>query len=99
MKKSVGLYLGFLITVPVCVCFFACNRKSYPKVEKGVPFSLARHRAQTVSKVAYALELVIPGKKTDPVRASSTISFRWKKNRLPLQIDFKEQQNNLQKIL
>lgn len=68
-------------------------------VDTGVSKALALHRKQTISKLAYALQFDIPARKEQSISASETISFDWKPDRQPVQIDFKEQRDHLQRIL
>ncbi|RIV20691.1 aminopeptidase [Fibrisoma montanum] len=72
---------------------------SQPTVETGVSEALARFRKQTISGLAYTLQFDIPAHKNAPIPASETISFAWKPNTQPLQIDFKEQRDHLTRIL
>ncbi|HEY0109119.1 MAG TPA: M1 family aminopeptidase, partial [Fibrella sp.] len=67
-------------------------------VETGVAKSLALHRKETISRLGYALQFDIPARKEQPIPASEIISFDWKQNNQPLQIDFKEQRDHLQRI-
>lgn len=68
-------------------------------LETGVSKTLALHRKQTISRLAYALQFDIPARKEGPISASETISFHWRPDNQPVQIDFKEQRNQLQRIL
>ena len=70
-----------------------------PKVETGVSEVLARFRKQTISGLAYTLQFDIPAQKSELIPASETISFTWKPNTQPLQIDFKEQRDHLTRVL
>ena len=67
-------------------------------VEKGVSQTLAKARKQTLSQLAYALKFDIPAQKNQPIAASETITFNWKKTTDPLQIDFKEERTHIQAI-
>ncbi|MBO0951302.1 M1 family aminopeptidase [Fibrella forsythiae] len=68
-------------------------------VEAGVSKQLAIHRKQTISQLAYAIRFDIPTGKVQPISAFETISFNWKQNDQPVQLDFKEQRTQLQRIL
>ncbi|GAB3949057.1 M1 family aminopeptidase [Spirosoma harenae] len=67
-------------------------------IETGVSQTLAKARKQTISQVAYALKFDIPNQKSQPIPASETISFTWKKTTAPVQIDFKEKRTHIQTI-
>ncbi|RZM21690.1 MAG: hypothetical protein EOO88_31995, partial [Pedobacter sp.] len=69
-----------------------------PPVEAGVSKQLAIHRKQTISQLAYALQFDIPPRKDQPIAATETISFDWKQNDQPIQLDFKEQRTQLRRI-
>jgi len=70
-----------------------------PAVETGVSKALAIHRRQTISQLAYTLQLDVPNQKSQPIPASETISFTWKSDSQPVQIDFKEQRDHVQRVL
>lgn len=70
-----------------------------PVVETGVSKTLAVHRKQTIGQLAYTLQFDVPEQKNQPIPATETISFRWQPNGQPVQIDFKEQRDHLQRIL
>ena len=67
-------------------------------VETGVSQTLAQHRKQTVSQLAYTLSFDIPEQKVQPIPATETISFVWRTNANPLQLDFKEERSHLQNV-
>ncbi|WP_228724231.1 M1 family aminopeptidase [Spirosoma sp. KUDC1026] len=67
-------------------------------VETGVSQTLAQHRKQVISQLAYALSFDIPNQKVQPIPATETISFVWRTNANPLQIDFKEERSHLQNV-
>lgn len=69
-----------------------------PAVETGVSQVLARHRKQTISHLNYTLQFDIPAQKSQPIPASEIITFDWKATTSPLQLDFKEQRDHVQKI-
>lgn len=69
-----------------------------PALETGVSKTLAVHRKQTISQLAYALQFDVPAQKDQPIPASVTISFTWKPGKQPVQLDFKEQRDHVQHI-
>ena len=69
-----------------------------PILETGVSSALAMHRKETITDLGYTLTFAIPEAKTAPIPASETISFDWKKTDVPLQIDFKEQRQAIQRV-
>jgi len=90
-----GLTLGFALLASFC-----SGQKSpaLPAVDPGVSESLAVFRAQTVGTVAYALKFDIPAQKNQPIPASETILFSWRKNPAPLQLDFKEKAEAIRQV-
>jgi aminopeptidase N len=83
--------------------FISCSRKNIPAneivVETGVSQSLANFRKQVLQHIGYNIILSIPERKPDSIAAFETISFSWKKNSRPLQIDFKEEREHLQRVI
>ncbi|WP_299700759.1 M1 family aminopeptidase [uncultured Pontibacter sp.] len=67
-------------------------------VETGVSRELAEHRNKTLRNVQYDIQLQLPASKTAPIPASEVISFDLSDMSQPLQIDFKEKQENLQLV-
>ena len=91
-------------TTLLFVLFFtmACNRRSMlsrsQRIETGVSQTLAQIRKQSISQLAYALKFDIPAQKNQPIPASETITFHWAKNKVPIQLDFKEERTHIQTI-
>lgn len=69
-----------------------------PPVETGVSKALALHRKATISQIRYALTFDIPARKQEPIGALETISFDWKRDSQPVQLDFKEQRDHLLRV-
>ncbi len=93
---------GTLTTLLLAMTSFGQTRSGSaekPTVESGVSKTLALHRKQTISRLAYAIQFNIPARKDQPIPASETISFDWKPDNQPVQLDFKEQRDHLQRIL
>ncbi|MEZ0611423.1 M1 family aminopeptidase [Fibrella sp. WM1] len=95
--------LRYALSVQYCLLAAAAGygQSTPPRsmsVEKGVAQTLAQARRQTVSQLAYALRFELPAQKSQPIPASETIRFTWKKTAAPLQLDFKEQPDQLQRI-
>ncbi|WP_420151361.1 M1 family metallopeptidase, partial [Spirosoma sp.] len=80
----------------------SCNRRSVSTrsftLETGVSQTLAQARKQSISQLAYALKFDIPAQKNQPILASETITFNWRKNKSSLQLDFKEERAHIQKV-
>ncbi|GAB3752319.1 M1 family aminopeptidase [Spirosoma pomorum] len=80
----------------------SCSRQpsssSKLPVETGVSQTLAQHRNQVISQLGYALSFDIPAQKAQPIPATETISFVWRTNANPIQLDFKEERSHLQKV-
>jgi aminopeptidase N len=67
-------------------------------VETGVSEKLAAYRKQVLDNVRYSIRLNIAAPGMQPIPASVDISFDLKKNDLPLQIDFKEQVDQMKSV-
>lgn len=67
-------------------------------VEPGVSQALARYRRQQLSGLGYALQLTVPAEKQRDIEAHEVIRFRLKSTSQPLQLDFKEQTERLQRL-
>ena len=83
----------------------ACQRHAVPTatapilpVETGVSQTLAEARKQLLSQISYALNLHIPGEKTQPISAEEVITFTLRDNRQPLQLDFKAPTDHLHAV-
>lgn len=103
MNKTLTYYLQAGVITVSLLSFAACSKKittfipAIP-IETGVSQTLAEHRAQVLSQVAYKIDLDIPAHKAAPIQANETIGFNLKDKTQPLQIDFKEQPDHLQKV-
>ncbi|MDO6391242.1 M1 family aminopeptidase [Pontibacter sp. BT731] len=67
-------------------------------VETGVSRELAEYRKQTLRNVQYDIKLQIPAAKDASIPASEVISFHLLNKEQALQIDFKEQQDQLHAV-
>jgi aminopeptidase N len=67
----------------------SAQRRAFIKVEPGVPETLAMHRKAVLHDIRYALYFSLPAERSASIPGEETISFRWTKNPLPLQVDFK----------
>lgn len=78
-RTAAGLGLtGLLACEPATVDF-----------SPGVPLELAEYRAGAITDLQYALELVIPESRVEPVTGTVTISFSLSSRRQPLILDFR----------
>jgi aminopeptidase N len=82
-----------------CICFllFAFLSKGQVKVEKGVSLELANQRVRVLSNVNYDLTLAIPSTKSQELVGSEIICFTLK-DKVNLQLDFKESREKLKSI-
>ena len=69
-----------------------------PTVEPGVTEALAEYRRSVISQLAYTLDLEVPREKSAPVQGKERIDFKLKENKVPLQLDFKEESSQLKSI-
>lgn len=68
-------------------------------IDKGVSAALAESRKKAIKNINYQLDLTIPSGKQQEIPASEIISFVYKKQSLPLQLDFKEKQQSLKSVI
>ncbi|GAB3175684.1 M1 family metallopeptidase [Telluribacter humicola] len=104
MKKIQGFTGTMFLFATSFLLLLACSRKptpvsNVPAVEEGVSEELAKHRKQVLSQIAYRISLDIPALKEEPINAQETISFYWKKNPAPLQIDFREERDHIKRVV
>jgi len=108
MKKLVPLFV-FLI---LCVGCSDQRQKISPKenidqeisnealaIEKGVSLSLAQWRAGAVSDIVYDLSFTISENILEPISAREILTFSLSDLSQDLQLDFREQTQNLRKII
>lgn len=67
-------------------------------VEPGVSRLLARYRRQQLSGLGYALALTVPADRQQDIQATEIIRFQLKSTAQPLQLDFREQAERLQRL-
>ncbi|MCP9290799.1 M1 family metallopeptidase [Gracilimonas sediminicola] len=83
MTKIRTLFISLLI-------FGTLGCSTSPKVEPGVSLELAKFRKALISDVNYELFFNIPGKETEDISASETITFTLKEAGHDIQLDFRE---------
>ncbi len=83
MTKIRTLFISLLI-------FGTLGCSTSPKVEPGVSLELAKFRKALISDVNYELLFNIPGKETEDISASETITFTLKEAGHDIQLDFRE---------
>ena len=69
------------------------------EIASGVSENLAAFRKQVLSDIQYTLHFRLPATKAESISAEETITFYWKKNSQPLQIDFKAADTSLHAIV
>ena len=89
-------FMSFLLTTLLC-SHRLLSQNALP-IEPGVSQTLAKARRQTISELAYALKFDIPVRKNQLIPASETITFMYRKNSSPLQLDFKEERAHIQSV-
>jgi len=92
MRSFLNNYIVLFILLPLT---FSCKKSDYPLAEKGVSFSLNKHRKQTIDSIQYAIELDIPLLKSQSIKGKETISFNLKKTDQPLILDFSADSTHL----
>jgi hypothetical protein len=74
----------------VSVLLSGCERVEAPDASLGVSWSLASHRASTLSNVSYRIYLTIPDSTSERIRGRETLAFDLSDATQPLVIDFKQ---------
>ncbi len=90
-----------LLLILSLVCMISCTTSRLPEApvtEPGVSQQLSVYRKAVISGLHYRLSFDIPEAKEKSIAATETITFQWKKNKQPLQLDFKEQRDHLQQV-
>ena len=70
-----------------------------PEVDPGVSLTLAKHRAETISGINYALSLEIPESPEEAIDGRIVITFRLGESSEPLQLDFREIANKIRNVI
>ncbi|WP_121357363.1 M1 family metallopeptidase [Flavisolibacter nicotianae] len=100
MKLDVPARKLWLILGSCLFCFLSlAQKKATLPVENGVPENLANFRKQVVSDLHYAIHFHVPAAKAESIPAEETITFNWKKNEQPLQIDFKSVDTSIHAVV
>lgn len=89
MYRHLARLAGYALAWLSMLAMIACSGDGVP-VEPGVSLQLARHRAEVISNVHYALRLAIPAAIDEAIDGRIEISFDLKDSRQPLQLDFRQ---------
>ncbi|MBU2046766.1 MAG: aminopeptidase, partial [Bacteroidetes bacterium] len=77
---------------------FSQENTKEPKIDFGVSKELAEFRSSIINEIQYQLKFDIPELKTQEIKANELLSFYLFRDGFPLQLDFKAQENQIQKI-
>src|SRR5688500_12976695 len=103
MNYKIYLGLGPGLLLLLFCTNLSCSpklKKTEPlKIEAGVSEALAIYRRKVLSQVSYQISFTIPASKSKAILASETLIFNLKENNQPLQLDFKEKQENIQDLI
>ncbi len=94
-KFSVGLSVIALLTAGSAV---AQSIKPVA-IESGVSYQLAQYRSKAINNLQYDIRLNVPAQKTSPIQGREKIDFVLKQNNQPLQLDFKQPADFVQKVI
>ena len=97
-SKIPGLIGGLLLAAHAALAMPQSAPGPVPVVP-GVSRALAEARKARISRVAYTLDLTVPGDQHAPVVGTEDISFRLKDVREPVQLDFKAPADHLHRLL
>jgi aminopeptidase N len=70
-----------------------------PAIDPGVSLTLAKHRAETISGINYALSLAIPGSRDEAIEGVVVITFQLGDSSQPLQLDFRESADTIRGVI
>jgi aminopeptidase N len=90
MHRYLICLTGILITTT--------NLFAQQTITAGVSEELAAHRRSEISAIHYQLHFQVPPVKKETIQANETVSFTLKSNQLPLQLDFKQTQAQIQSL-
>ena len=79
-------------------CLMASCSEAPLAVEPGVSQALAKHRAETISGINYALSLLIPENQGADIEGRVTITFQLSDASQPLQLDFRESADKIRGV-
>ena len=91
-----GISTSALLT-PAIIFLAACSAPP-DEVQPGVAVELAQHRAATISNINYDLFFDIPADAEAPISGVAAISFELSDVSTPLQLDFRENPANIQRV-
>ncbi len=95
-----NLYRSFTFIALSAVTFFANAQNVKPvAIESGVSYPLAQYRSRVINNIQYDIRLNIPEQKTSAIQGHEKIAFVLKQNNQPLQLDFKQAADHVQKII
>lgn len=95
-----NLFRGFTVVALIAVGFVANAQNTKPiAIESGVSYPLAQYRSRVMKNIQYDISLTIPEQKTSAIQGHEKIAFVLKQNNQPLQFDFKQAADHVQKII
>ncbi len=95
-----NLYRGFTFIALSAVTFVANAQNVRPvTIESGVSYPLAQYRNRVINNIQYDIRLNIPEQKTSAIQGHEKIAFVLKQNNQPLQLDFKQAADHVQKVV
>lgn len=75
--------------------FSTCSKTPDDSYEAGVPWELAKHRAQTISNLRYEISLNIPDAADESIRGSEKVTFDLTEAGSPVVFDFAQPEENV----
>lgn len=83
-----GVSMKIVTILAMSVLLLSCAESSTKSYEPGVPWSLAEHRAASISNLRYAISVQIPDSLDAPIRANENVSFELRDVSEPVVLDF-----------
>lgn len=96
MSSRYLLFIPLFISISSILLYQSCT-ENIP-MEPGVDFDLAEMRRAKLKDVLYEIHFDIPEKKEDPIPAQTKISFTFNNTKTTVVLDFKEEQDHIQKV-
>jgi aminopeptidase N len=91
----IGLFLVFALNIP---CSAQQKNNKPIAVQPGVSLALATYRHSVISNIQYELSFDIPAERSKAISATESINFNLKKTDQPLQIDFKQNADQVKTV-
>ena len=98
MITIIKQHIRSIILLLLILILSACTEPG-PAVVPGVSLELAQYRASRIENINYKLALVIPEATEAGITGKVSVSFDLAGNTAPLQLDFRENADNISRVV